>query len=112
LTEKIKAIMEELLPEAKVYHQIRDLLLETEGVVGLESGDIVVPADAALTIIFRRVQVGPPEQAFTSVLVAMVAVGGIERVDPVPKAKYCFFRLFFNYDGSLITCDVMESLDS
>jgi hypothetical protein len=93
-----------------VIHHVNELLAQGKGLVELESGDIVVPPDATHRVIFRRLQLGAPEIVFSSVLVAMVAVGGIDRVDPAPEAKYCFFRLFFDYEGSLITRDVLASL--
>src|SRR4051794_17882518 len=98
--ERIESIIEEVLPEAKVYACVDKLLSEANGIVGLDSGEIVVPPDTVNTIIFRRIQGGLPEFVFVNVLVAMVAIGGIQRVDPVPKAKYCFMRLFFDFEGS------------
>jgi hypothetical protein len=110
LREKILAIFEALLPESKVLLDVETLLLESNGAVKLESGDVVVPGNAAHSIYFRRLQAGAAETwgQFANGMAAVVAVGGIERDVYAVEPKFCFCRLVYDHGGSLISSEFID----
>jgi hypothetical protein len=111
LKDRIRSIIDELLPQEKVLRNLEALLQEAKGVVELDSGDVAVPSGATHTVILRRLQIGGSGFPFTDIMSAIVAVGGIERDDIASVPRICFCRLIYNHEGSFLTSDFMELTD-
>jgi len=101
-------ILDDFLPDSKIKEDLLNMLWkdEFECEIELETGNIKVPRDALLEVVYKHYRENKYNVAFGNYYRVQVAIGGVKDLKyGILSPVYCFAVLFYNLELNLITID-------
>lgn len=107
---KLVELINAILPEHRVFADIKNVLIESNFTIEMDEGSIAVDKTVELEIISRSFVDDLSDSVLTPLKVCVAIGGGYKTNIGLFEAKYCFSILHYDEKSNLVTIDFTKSL--